>query len=685
MDVVITVGGTQWDFYDVVITRKLMDIGEAEFTTYTRPNLGDEVVITIDSTTVFRGYVRGVEKGSGGEFRVTVPEKTIVLEERTVYQPVELVNKDLATAVKEVLSENLDGNVPYIISPGTLPTGVTVSGLRTIGSRLEVLNNILKLKSSGKSSGQYEWGYDPANDVLNVADFIGSETSIGTYTEGVEITRLNIRPTETLYNRVIVISNADGNYAVLATAEDTASQQTYGVREKVIKTSKALTEAEAQEIANAYLNLYVNPPISGAAEFFAQFLNITPGDVATIVDEYGNTYTVRVGSVTWKAGAEEYTRIRFRSFGGSAEDVVRVLRTIQSDYTQPKGAPNVFHQTKSDNFDDAHPVVWRVHIPDDLDKTVSIQLSYKVSDFKAYAGSGSTSSYSGSTASAGGTGDTDSYNGTTGNIVVSGDTDIPSIGTTPGVASSSTFTNNTLSADTWTNTMGITLPTTYSDYGYVGWAFTVRATGISTGAGNTPSVDVDAAIYNATRGIYIPSSTSSGWYFRGETSPGTSGDYIVLAVQGFAGITYPKSWAGDTLYLRIKASVANLTSPALYYSGQGTAVGFGKHYHYFTDTTNTTYSVPALNVTLDPQKHGFSVPSLSVTNTSGIATATASGTFYIKVDGTQIYSDTVTENTIDVTTQLTPGWHTIEFGTSTAGGKGFVDMVVEAKGRLKTF
>jgi len=722
----ITVGGNDWtdDIISIAVGDSLMRVDAGEFTAYEKPDVGDEVVVSVNGTTVFRGYVARVRKTKSGAYHVTVFPNVARLKDRVIYLPKKYDGTDLAAAVREILSENLDGNSPYIVAPGSLPTGVTVSALRPMGTRLNALSAVVKSVPSNKASGHYEWYYNPASDAVDVAAYIGSETSVGTYTEDVNIT-LEVEPQEELYNRVIVVGNAGGDYTVYATADDTNSQSAYGIREKIVKTNRVLSTAEAQQLANALVKRYANPPVAGYASWLDpdSWPSIGLGDVITVVDSYGNSYTVRVSSRRWVLGDRFKFSVRFYSFVDDS-DLSRALAELASDYIAPSGAPNVFHQTKSDNFAYGKPVTWRVYVPQDIDKTLQIQLSYNVSDYRAYAGNGTTSSYSGSSGSTAPDGDTASgYSYYTqpgadsssvapsiNSATVDGNTGIPDIGATSGFTTLANGSTGNLGRDDNTTLVTANIPSTYVDYGYISGHLTVNLK--CKVVGNTwnttyQPLQIYAYLVNTSRNYTMD---AAGFWYRTyqEESPPAIGDrYIIVHADLALFATYPVSWAGDSIAVKghfIDYQSNTYNTPRLQVVSQENYItlnagGFGKHYHYFSDShahsqashshdvtvDSHRHTVPSLDVDVDSHSHSVSVPSLSVTNTAGLSTSTYSGNFYVKIDGTQIYSGTDNPKTLDVTSHLTPGWHTVEFGTSTSGGKGFVDLLVEAKGRLRTF
>ena len=685
VDYTITVGGSDWtdDVISIAVGDSLMRADAGEFTAYEKPDIGDEVVVSVNGTIVFRGYVARVRKTKSGAYHVTVFPKVARLKDRVIYLPKKYDGTDLATAVKEILSENLDGSTPWIVAPGSLPTGVTVSALRPMGTRLNALSAVVKSVPSGKASGHYEWYYNPVSDAVDVATYIGSETSVGTYTEDVDIT-LEVEPQEELYNRVIVVGNAGGDYTVYATADDTNSQSAYGIREKIVKTNRVLSTAEAQQLANALVKRYANPPVAGYASWLNpdDWPSIGLGDVITVVDSYGNSYTVRVSSRRWVLGDRFKFSVRFYSFADDS-DLSRALAELASDYIAPSGAPNVFHQTKSDNFDASHPVVWRVHIPDDLDKTVRVYLSYKVSDFKAYSGSGNTAPVN----------DLD-----TDEIPVSGSTSSPSRIDDSGVRSNYSAYFKYLDADdcligsTTADTQWhyfynsndqsdwVYLPSETTgdvDYGIVTANISARVIGKASSSAdldNIPMVALYGVVRNEDKSYAIPTDYDT-YYITHSYAPIISTSTVTMT-NAFATISfvYPPEWAGDRITVGVRAVAFDYSYDSDFKIEIGAALavtGFEKHTHTFSDNPKAKYDIP----------------SLSVTNNAEITTAPLSGTVTVTIKDPEnstheVYSGSAAEYTADVTNYVKPGWNTVTFSST---GKGFVDMVLEAKGRLKTF
>lgn len=88
-------------------------------------------------------------------------------------------------------------------------------------------------------------------------------------------------------NRVIVYGAKTEDIQIIYTAEDTASQATYGIKEEIVNDENITDEQHAQEYAEYLLEQGKNPPTSG--EVVSVMLSmIKPGDVIKISAPYDN-------------------------------------------------------------------------------------------------------------------------------------------------------------------------------------------------------------------------------------------------------------------------------------------------------------------------------------------------------------------------------------------------------------
>ena len=88
-------------------------------------------------------------------------------------------------------------------------------------------------------------------------------------------------------NRIIVYGGKQEDMDIIATAEDTDSQDDYGIKEKIINDNSITTDTQAQERADYELALYKDPPLVGDVKCIG-LPTIQPGENIYISAPYSN-------------------------------------------------------------------------------------------------------------------------------------------------------------------------------------------------------------------------------------------------------------------------------------------------------------------------------------------------------------------------------------------------------------
>lgn len=389
---------------------KLLDIRSGD---QSNVQQGKIVKIFIDNNLLLKGRIETVEYES--EFECTIKGYDMSCD--LLHRDVGTTRRDHSTGVAtntlvgNLCSENYDNASPWIMNKGTNDITETIYIRFEMINRLKALDAIAKHTGgewwiSNGGSGNHEFPFN--DDYFNISSTKGTGTSLHTFNLSGASQNCTLckreRDMENLINDIIVLGYGDGVNQIEATSSDATSISTYGKRQKTYVDRTLVASASAAAIADDIIANQKDPieritiQLEDVYDFVdrqAMRMTVDVGDTVTIVDTDTNLNS------TFKIHGFEYTNDP--EYGSKMilecsekkltmlEELEETRKNVENLDVFMQGSTVCWNLSEKENLDDAEDLNMRFYLPSHIIKVNRAELSFQISDFRAYIDATQTS------------------------------------------------------------------------------------------------------------------------------------------------------------------------------------------------------------------------------------------------------------------------------------------------------
>jgi len=191
---------------------------------------------------------------------------------------------------------------------------------------------------------------------------------------------------EDIINKVHLLGTGDGINQYTATAEDTTSQNNYGLRERAYMLRDIENEDTLLLKAQQIITDNKDPVeyIEIEAPFTSDILSLDVGDTITINDsELGLSGDYRVKRL--EIGPTTIRAELVNTIALLSDKLKEYYNGLESLGVYAQGATNLYSVQDSDNADPNHPLELKIYVPPEAIKINRVKLNLVVGPFRAYS------------------------------------------------------------------------------------------------------------------------------------------------------------------------------------------------------------------------------------------------------------------------------------------------------------
>lgn len=189
-----------------------------------------------------------------------------------------------------------------------------------------------------------------------------------------------------LINRAYVLGAGDGINQAAGTAEDSASQTTFGLRERAFALREYDSPTTLSTKAAQIVSESKDPIVSVRAviPFTSDVIGLDVGDTITIDDAdlglSGNYKILRMNITPTKITLDVVNQVKYLS-----EKLKQMKERLEVIGVYEQGATNLYSVQDSDNADPTHPLELKVYVPPEAVAINRVKLNMVVGAFRAYS------------------------------------------------------------------------------------------------------------------------------------------------------------------------------------------------------------------------------------------------------------------------------------------------------------
>jgi len=410
----IYINETEYEFTSLHVIKKLNQMGSFEATlldirTEDQVDVkqGNVVKIFIDDNLLLKGKIETVEYSSENECVIKGYDMSLEL----LHQDVGTTRRDHTAGVATnviigyLLSNIYDGNAPWIMNKGDMETVTETAYARfEMTNRLKCLDELRKHTNSewwvsNGASGNHSFPFN--TDYFNFKTLKGSTTSLYTfYLSGTDQNATlckRERDIENVINSVQVLGYGDGVNQISASAYNSASQTSYGLKQNTYVDRTLVSTTAAQSIADDIITNQKDPieritiELEDVYDFVdrqTMVMSIDIGDTVTIVDTDTDL------NANYKIQGIEYSNDM--SYGPKmilecSQKTLTMLDELQDTRRNTEiidvymqGSTNCYMTGETDNCDATHGLRIDFFVPDEAVNVNRIKLNYKISKYRVW-------------------------------------------------------------------------------------------------------------------------------------------------------------------------------------------------------------------------------------------------------------------------------------------------------------
>jgi len=345
---------------------------------------GDTVELYRDSTLLFKGII--VEKELNKESKTI--RLTILGEEVKLNWTLFSKNGSYRVQYDNIAADTIAGDI-------LSGTGYSLAECPTtmLSMRFEYAQRWKALQKLADVLGKDLW---LASDGVHISDKGSAKTL--TYYKMIRKTENS----EDIINKVHLLGTGDGINQYTATAEDTASQNDYGLRERAYILRDIENEDTLLLKAQQIITDNKDPVeyIEIEAPFTSDIISLDVGDTITINDsELGLSGDYRVKRL--EIGPTTIRAELVNTIALLSDKLKEYYNGLESLGVYAQGATNLYSVQDSDNADPNHPLELKIYVPPEAIKINRVKLNLVIDPFRAYSkaikggGAGTVTSASG--------------------------------------------------------------------------------------------------------------------------------------------------------------------------------------------------------------------------------------------------------------------------------------------------
>jgi len=268
---------------------------------------------------------------------------------------------------------------------------------------LQAINKLAQFCVVSSTDKSYDWDIRDLEDgqtwniskplQLYLKPSLGSGTVVDTFSnKAYSGTMMLDKDSSQIINRVTVYGGGDGVFKKFATAEDTTSQATYGIRspETPPNYPELSDDTELQRIADAIVQKFKDPYVRLDVGLTVSDTKANLGDTVKLID---NTIEVnedqRVMGLHYKIDSRNSTSVTVEVKNLTEQlymSEVDATRTRDALNTRRRGAVNMYMTGETQNVDESHPCEIEFYIPPNVDNINRIDLNYSVEKYRTFQG-----------------------------------------------------------------------------------------------------------------------------------------------------------------------------------------------------------------------------------------------------------------------------------------------------------
>ena len=268
---------------------------------------------------------------------------------------------------------------------------------------LQAINKLAQFCVVSSTDKSYDWDIRDLEDgnswniskplQLYLKSQIGSSTVTDTFSNKSYSSEVMLdKDSSQIINRVTVYGGGDGVFKKFATAEDTTSQATYGIRSPETPPSypDLNDNAELQRISDSIIQKYKDPFVRLNVDLQVEDTKANLGDTVNIID---NTLEVnenqRVVGLHYKIDGRNNESVLLEVKNLTEQlymSEVDATRTRDALNTRRRGAVNMYMTGETQNVDNSHALDIEFYLPPDVSEINSINLNYAVEGYRTFQG-----------------------------------------------------------------------------------------------------------------------------------------------------------------------------------------------------------------------------------------------------------------------------------------------------------
>ncbi|KKM65931.1 hypothetical protein LCGC14_1486330 [marine sediment metagenome] len=360
-------GTTTTDITDIMIRGEFIDgvtetIGSFSFQIDNSAETYTNLFNTYDQVKLYYDYgtTASTQRFTGLIERVSKKEHTLILSGRGTAAKFSGKNVTYAatnTARSTILSEII---AKYFSSELTTNNLETDSGTATVSYSDKPWQEVVEELCQASGFDAYvdkdsDFNYFEAGSRLNITEAAVHEfnlISVGDFSPDAS----------NIFNKVKVYGKEIGGFPILATASDTSSQSTYGVKELRIDDSNIITFDQAQVRADYELSLLKDPPTVGEVTSLS-LPTILPGERIRISDPQNGLnpqyYPIQKFMHTFSNDAPPMTTLTIKKERNTIPNILKKRIKFESDITVSNN-PNELDYSYIEDFETSSGTLTKV-------------------------------------------------------------------------------------------------------------------------------------------------------------------------------------------------------------------------------------------------------------------------------------------------------------------------------------
>lgn len=383
-------------------TDKLSDINQGQVritgTSQVKRGLfeeGSQIFISRNGTREFHGLVNGISFLDAGGIAADMLGYEIWLgKENGLYASSPWNSTASATIASTIIGES------NYFTAGTIEAGTNLD------FKLEKTSSIWNAIASLNSRTGQDTGIDYPNLEVDILDHKGSQTSVVTLNDSLQIQDLVVRRTYPIANDVIVYGKGDGTNQIksnTSAGQDASSQSTYGKITKTHHEPTVISQSEADLLANQLVARWAKPVKIYEFDVMNPNLDVISGDVITLNSKAKdlNNEEVRIIEIErgFRGNREFLTlKVANKEYSRAERSVNRTIAELQNNnrdnQTYMQGTTNVLTFSEMINADSSAPLRVKAYLSESFirDEANNLRvnaftLDYDVDPFRSGIGS----------------------------------------------------------------------------------------------------------------------------------------------------------------------------------------------------------------------------------------------------------------------------------------------------------